>query len=177
MTQLLPLELPCISSYYKCKRKHWCFTYAQHTYLSNANTVSGCYYSSFSLISVFPHSCCSSPVSRCNRLQSVASERLLTTEAVNEQQLLKAAFHPRGNRETQGFIFISWLWHFKRIWEQDCMISDLKLLETHIQIKILEMACSEITSEEGEQTRLFCLFHEGGKMLLITALLIHVYHT
>lgn len=56
------------------------------------------------------------------------------------------------------------------------MISDLKPLETHIQMKILEMACSEIKSEEGEQTRLFCLFHEGGTMLLITALSIHVYH-
>lgn len=176
MTQVLPLKLPCISPYYECKQKHWCFTYAQHTYLSNANTVSGCYYSSFSLIRVFPHSCCSSPVSRCNRLQSVASESLLTTEAVNEQQLLKAAFHPQGNWETRGFIFISWLWHFKRIWEQDCMISDLKPLETHIQMKILEMACSEIKSEEGKQTRLFCLFHEGGTMLLITALSIHVYH-
>lgn len=56
----------------------------------------------------------SSPVSRCNRRQSIASESLLTTEAVNEQQLLEPGSHPRG----VGFIF-SLTQLLKQIGKQD----------------------------------------------------------
>lgn len=52
---------------------------------------------------VFPIPVASSPVSRCNRLQSIASESLLTREAVNEQQLLKPAFHPLGAGRLKDF--------------------------------------------------------------------------
>lgn len=45
----------------------------------------------------------SSVVSRCNRLQSIASESLLTTGAVNEWQLLKPAFHPLGVGRLKDF--------------------------------------------------------------------------
>lgn len=77
-----------------------------YTYHSNANAVTWCYYSSFSrfaLICVFssflllPHQWVG------NRLQTITSESLLTTDAVNEQQLLKPAFHPQGVGRLKDF--------------------------------------------------------------------------
>lgn len=77
----------------------------------------------------------SSSVSRCNRLQSIASESTLTAAALNEQQLLKGDFHPP--RVEGGGCGISL--HFWTV-----------ILSANLKTKLWD---TEVASEEGKKNK------------------------